>query len=125
MHSHHNAASIWAEFEARLTRSRTWQDQGAFADSYCGRMPTRQLHAAQGRMRGHKVTGSVQGSNAVAHVMLPGKGFSLTASGDRLIAATSTRHLLVYDVRRYCSQPDSNLQGRGHCHPFTAAASQC
>ena len=38
----------------------------------------------------------------MADIMLPGKGFSLTAAGDKLIAATSTRHLLVYDVRR-CS----------------------
>ena len=39
-----------------------------------------------------------QGSNAVAHIMLPGKGFSLTHAADKLIAATSTRHLLVYDI---------------------------
>ena len=58
MHSHHNAASILAGFKAQLgssvvdqgVRSRTWQDQGAFADSVCGRMPTRRLDAAQGRV---------------------------------------------------------------------------
>ena len=76
-------------------------------------MPTPRMDAAEGRICSYKLTGSVQGSNAVGHIMLPGKGFSLTASGDRLIAATSTRHLLVYDVRRYCSQltPGLDLPG--------------
>ena len=50
----------------------------------------------------------------MAHIMLPGKGFSLTASGDRLIAATSTRHLLVYDIRRYTAQSwSSGAYGAG------------
>lgn len=50
----------------------------------------------------------------MAHIMLPGKGFSLTASGDRLIAATSTRHLLVYDIRRYTAQSwSSGTHGAG------------
>ena len=34
---------------------------------------------------------------------LPGKAFSMAQASTRLVVATSSRHVLAYDVRRCCS----------------------
>ena len=32
---------------------------------------------------------------------LPGKVFSMSCAGQRLVVATSSRHVLIYDIRMY------------------------
>ena len=47
----------------------------------------------------HK-TNCLQGRNCAAHMALPGKAFSMSQASTRLVVATSSRHLLAYDIRR-------------------------
>ena len=42
---------------------------------------------------------NVQGSNRAAQMRLPGKVFSMSCAGQRLVVATSSRHVLIYDIR--------------------------
>ena len=55
---------------------------------------------------GHGVLASLlscagmQGSNQAAQLRLPGKVFSMSHAGQRLVIATSSRHVLIYDIRK-------------------------
>ena len=42
----------------------------------------------------------MQGSNQAALIRLPGKVFSMSHAGQRLVIATSSRHVLIYDIRK-------------------------
>ena len=44
---------------------------------------------------------ALQGSNKAAQMRLPGKVFSMSCAGQRLVVATSSRHVLIYDIRMY------------------------
>lgn len=39
----------------------------------------------------------------MASVPLPGKAYTASQAGQRLVIGTSGRHVLIFDVRRCCS----------------------
>lgn len=42
----------------------------------------------------------LQGHNGVGYIVLPGKAFSMTQAGTRLVVATSARRVQIYDIRK-------------------------
>ncbi|CAK0749983.1 hypothetical protein CVIRNUC_001953 [Coccomyxa viridis] len=60
-----------------------------------------------------------QGSNQAAQLRLPGKIFSMSHAGQRLVIATSSRHVLIYDIRKMDGLPEhereSSLRYQTRC----------
>ena len=74
-----------------------------------------------------------QGRNCAAQLALPGKCFSMAQAGARLLVATSSRHVLAYDIRRFCQTPHTRPnteerethRGIVACHRCWIAACGC
>ncbi|CAL5227848.1 g10880 [Coccomyxa viridis] len=61
-----------------------------------------------------------KGSNRAAQMRLPGKVFSMSCAGQRMVVATSSRHVLIYDIRKLESglpesERESSLRYQTRC----------
>ena len=55
-----------------------------------------------------------RGGICAAQLALPGKCFSMAQAGARLLVATSSRHVLAYDLRRFFGTSHLPMESAGH-----------